>query len=250
MHLSTPLQPLAPFPPASPVLPSARRPMGWEAHPAGTADRHADEPIEPLSFTALRAIADGLARVQRSVPFGDEDPTVPRSARLLATTVYDVWLITWPDGSGLAAHHHGEARSVLQVVEGELIETIADHRRKEPPRSRLLRADGVTRMERSVVHEIANRSGGEATTIHVYSPPLAEVTFFNLGDPDEPHQVRTATVEERVPQASSPDLVVVGSHPRPPRGPDWRTGAAPSLPPVPASRRRVSSQAALSRGSR
>jgi hypothetical protein len=55
----------------------------------------------------------------------------------------------------------------------------------------------------SLVHDLANRSGGDATTLHVYSPPLTEVSFFDLHTDEECQRLRTAAVPERVPQASS-----------------------------------------------
>src|SRR6185437_17661 len=214
-----------------------------EAHPAGVAggdlrggDRSGDDPAGPpagndpagndhpaaqLSFVALRAIAAGLARVQATVPMtAGEDPTEPRSLRLLATTFYDVWLITWPDGSGLAAHDHGAARSVLQVVSGQLVETVTE--RHGPiglaaaPNAggtdvpdgasgrgrRLLRAGDAVEAEASTIHELANRSGGDVSTIHVYSPSLADVAFYDVHPAGPVVPRRTTSVVERQAQAS------------------------------------------------
>jgi len=205
MHLSTPVQRLAALPVADRSSTVPIRSAGCPAHP--TNDHGGDgEPAGRLSFVALRAIVAGLARVQRSVPLADEDPGTARSVRLLATTFYDVWLITWPDGSGLAPHDHRGAKSVLQVIDGELIETVTDHADEHTPTSRVLRRGDVTKTTRSSVHEIANRSGDDATTIHAYSPPLADVAFFSLRDPGAVQWLRTIPVAERVPEASSRDL--------------------------------------------
>jgi hypothetical protein len=98
-----------------------------------------------------------------------------RSSRLVATAFYDAWLICWPDGSGLDAHDHGDVRSVLQVVDGVLQETYADSEAGVGPAVRTLRRGSVTSAEPTVVHSLANRSGAVATSLHVYSPPLAGV---------------------------------------------------------------------------
>src|ERR1039458_3892172 len=81
----------------------------------------------PLPIESLEAIADGLARIDRIVPLAEGgDATAARSLRLIATTAYDVWLITWPPGSGIGWHDHGSSASVTRVVSGALVETLPD----------------------------------------------------------------------------------------------------------------------------
>jgi len=129
----------------------------------------------------------------------------PRSIRLLATAFYDVWLITWPEGSGLGPHDHGGVRSVLHVIDGELIEIVADHVDEQPPRARVLRKGSTVWAKPSLVHDLANRSGPDATALHVYSPPLTDISFFDLRSEGECERLRTSAVLEQVPQASSDD---------------------------------------------
>ena len=190
-------------PPGPPV-----RPSGRAAHPANQPphDLSDGDLTGALSFRALRAIATGFARVQPAVPLGDDDPDSPRSVRLLATAYYDVWLITWPDGSGLEPHDHGGVRSVLHVVDGELVEIVADHVDTQLPRARMLRQGATVWAKPSFVHDLANRSGADATTLHVYSPPLSEISFFTLHTDSECERLRTTAVPEQEPQASSGDV--------------------------------------------
>lgn len=185
------------------------RPAGWRGHPtvADPAEAEDDEPAGQLSFAALRAIVAGLSRVPVTVPPTDGDPSAPRSLRLLATTFYDVWLITWPDGSQLGAHDHGGSRGLLQVVDGELIETFSDLVGHPAPRSRVLCRGDVTAAAPAFVHELQNRSGADTTTLHAYSPPLADIGFFSLEEPGNLRPLRTSTVADRVPQASTKDMV-------------------------------------------
>lgn len=200
--------------PVAPLRPAVRH-----GHPAviNPAEAREDgDPAAQLSFTALRAIVNGLSRVPVAVPPTDGDPTVARSLRLLATTFYDVWLITWPDGSEMGAHDHGGSRGLLQVVDGELIETFRDLLDRPTPRSRVLRREDVTATPPSFIHELQNRSGADATTMHAYSPPLADIGFFNLGEQGDLRPLWTSTVADRAPQASTKDMVRSGSSsPRP-----------------------------------
>jgi uncharacterized RmlC-like cupin family protein len=148
-----------------------------------------DEPAR-LTFGALREIAVGLGQSQRAVGArgrrGQRSVTTARSSRLLATASYDVWLITWPPNSGLGPHDHGEARSVIHIVDGELAEEVADQLGSGGGRTRILRTGDSGQMEESVIHQIDNRSVREATSLHVYSPPLARVRRFGPEDPG-PH---------------------------------------------------------------
>jgi hypothetical protein len=179
--------------PLRPLLSSSALPTDQAPSPSGG-------PEVALSFDALTAIASGLAWAQEPVPGGADDPNA-RSSRLIATALYDVWLITWPSGSSIGPHDHGGARSVLQVVEGELIETFADQPDEGPSRMRVLRKGDATGGTPPFLHELANRSGVEATSLHVYSPPLSDLTLFPGLSGEQ--QGRTIAVPERSPLASS-----------------------------------------------
>lgn len=127
----------------------------------------------------MQAIVGGLARVQPAVLRGLDGPGQPRSTRLLVTALYDAWLVTWPDGSSSGLHDHGGVRSVLRVVEGELVEIITDLVDDAPPVVRLLQRGDMTWGRASLVHDLTNRSGAEVTTLHVYSPPLDDIVSYD-----------------------------------------------------------------------
>ena len=174
-----------------------RRHPDHVGHPAGLAlGRRGARPTGSASFSALRAIALGLARVQEPVPVG-EDTTNPRSALILATSFYEVWLITWPDGSGLASHGHGKARSVMHVVDGELIEIYSDHADEDRAGVRVLERGDSTSADPSFVHDLANRSGADATTLHVHSPGWTGVEFVEQPGMEELERIRSAVVAEQ-----------------------------------------------------
>ena len=126
----------------------------------------------PLSLDALGDMAAGLATVERRVALLPEhDPSSPRSLRLIATDAYDVWLISWPAGSGLDEHDHATATGVLRLVHGLLVESVGDRRRQLRP--------GVSAvLPPYTAHRLSNPTTEEVTTIHVYTPPLAAVTYY------------------------------------------------------------------------
>lgn len=94
------------------------------------------------------------------------DPSCRRPVRLLATPVYEVWVIGWTAGQGVGWHDHGESAGAVVVVEGELTEHAGD-------RSTALGPGALLRVPVGHVHDVVNDGAGPATSIHVYSPPLS-----------------------------------------------------------------------------
>jgi hypothetical protein len=157
----------------------------------------------PLAFGALRSIAAGVARTQAPLPPDDDDSGAPRSLRLLATDLYDVWLVTWPPGSDRAFHGHGPVRSVLHVMDGELLEIFSDDGDAAAVGSRLLRPGDSFCATPSFVHDLANQSDAEATTLHVYSPPLSEMKAVDPPPAEECDRLRAVASRHRFRQAGA-----------------------------------------------
>lgn len=109
-----------------------------------------------------------------------------RSWRLLAQARdFDAWLIAWPSGSAAELHDHGGSRGAIHVINGSLVETI-------PWRDE---GGGVTLARREVhsgftlafgaghVHDVQNEAAVPALSLHVYSPPLASMNYYErFGD--------------------------------------------------------------------
>jgi hypothetical protein len=139
---------------------------------------------EALPLDALADIAAGLARIDRSVPLSGHSDS-PRSMRLIGTPAYDVWLISWPAGTGLSHHDHGGSTSVLQVVSGSLVEIQAGG--EGAGKTVLLRPGCASTLAPPSFHELWNPGEGEATSVHVYSPPLEAVRY-----PADPPKTRSS----------------------------------------------------------
>src|SRR3954453_14473203 len=130
-----------------------------------------------LSAEMLQDLACGVAAAE---PYWRlhvvHDPFERRPVRLLATELYEVWVIGWNQGQGVELHDHGQSAGCLVVVEGELTEEVVHHGRKEQVR---LSTGAVRELPVGVVHEVSNRSRVPATSIHVYSPPLTTMNRFD-----------------------------------------------------------------------
>jgi quercetin dioxygenase-like cupin family protein len=152
---------------------SWRRAAQRAQHPSGRT----------VGIDILSAIASGLAAV--TVPWeladGNEhnEPNERRYQRVLATSVYEVWVICWPSGGSLDLHDHGGSAGAFSVVSGQLHETtiVAD-----ATVTRTYAAGETASFDASRVHAVVNRGSDVATSVHVYSPPLSSMVDYENDD--------------------------------------------------------------------
>lgn len=129
-----------------------------------------------LSPALLADIAEGLAASEdlwRETVVHDRDGRRP--VRVVTTDTYEVWVIGWRPGQGVDMHDHGDSIGHIVVVDGTLTELVPDH---DGPRAHRLRTGDGHHLPLGMVHDVVNSGTGPATSIHVYSPPLTEMTFY------------------------------------------------------------------------
>ena len=128
----------------------------------------------------LDSVARELAAVTGPWESTAEAPPDDRQYALLASTDgYDAWLIYWPPGTGLEPHDHGGSSGGFAVVTGTLDEDVAVD--GGTATKRVGPGDSVT-FDGSHVHAVANRGDTPVTSVHVYSPPLRTMGYFQRGD--------------------------------------------------------------------
>ncbi len=164
------------------------------ARPAGQAR------VEPEPYEIARRLAPFLRWDQAS----DVDE---RSWRLVARTPdFDAWLIAWPPGGRVELHDHGRSRGALTVLRGTLVETVPHW--DERGRFDLLRCDletGVTlHFDVEHVHDVVNESDEPALSLHVYSPALTTMTYFNVQQ-DQLIESDVRTVEDEMTEERDTD---------------------------------------------
>jgi hypothetical protein len=170
---------------ASPALTSAAAtaaessPAGHYVHPALAAVLPMAGALAPRQpYWSPR----GLLRLAELVVGGapgplrliaEHDPRRRWYARLALTDEVEVWLLGWAPEQGTRPHDHGGASGAFVVLDGQLIETYRDG----PVRSRqaLLAAGGRSAFGPQRVHLVENRGPANATSVHVYSPPLLPI---------------------------------------------------------------------------
>jgi predicted metal-dependent enzyme (double-stranded beta helix superfamily) len=145
-------------------------------HPAADCRRD-DVPVDP---EILGQIADGLAQfaATRTDPVPG-DPDERRYIRVIGTPAYEAWLIAWPRGTSLDLHDHGGSWGVLRVVRGAVVETFSDGQQPGRLHSHRLEAGDAVVLSPNRVHDVWNPAEEQAVTVHVYSPPLESMTFYD-----------------------------------------------------------------------
>jgi len=144
------------------------------AHPAGSSRLR-----QGLDAEALRTIAVGSSR---SIPRSGLEwtqGTRRRYARILDTPLYDAWLIEWSPASSLELHDHGGSHGEVAVTGGTLVETYTDLERRHPLRTRIVGSGESFTIPEARVHEVTNPGPSDAVSVHVYSPPLRKMTFYD-----------------------------------------------------------------------
>ena len=135
------------------------------------------EPLEPLAANVLADIASGIAAARPlwgAVVRHDTECRQP--VRLLATERYEVWVIGWTSGQGVELHDHGDSAGTFVVTSGTLTEVLP-HSSGAIERS--LEAGRVRHVPVGAVHDVVDRADEPATSIHVYSPPLTTMTYYD-----------------------------------------------------------------------
>lgn len=122
----------------------------------------------------------------------------------------EIWLISWAPGHATELHDHGGSLGALTVLSGSLDEYRWD---KDRLRRRRLGAGDQASFPQGWVHDViwappsvpatAARSSVPAKptlSVHAYSPPLAEMSYYEVTAANTLHRRRTERTEQ--PEAS------------------------------------------------
>jgi mannose-6-phosphate isomerase-like protein (cupin superfamily) len=102
--------------------------------------------------------------------------------RLSAHDGFDTWLIGWDSRQGVDLHDHGGSAGAFYVVDGELLETSSRRGRAVGYAEQRIGAGTARAFGPGHVHRVVNPSAAVATSIHVYSPPLVSMDFYEPAD--------------------------------------------------------------------
>ena len=140
----------------------------------------------------LGLIAAGLAAglPEAAVPPADLDRR--RWIRLVATDHYDAWLIHWPSGGGVAPHDHGGSSGAFAIAHGSLVEYVLSD---GADTGATFHEGAVGLIDPTTVHDVVNVSGAPAASVHVYSPPLTHMSFYDASELGDLRELRVEVVD-------------------------------------------------------
>lgn len=94
--------------------------------------------------------------------------------RIQLSDQHEVWLISWLPGQSTGFHDHGGSAGAFAVVWGSLEE-------RHVGSSRVVEAGSARSFGPKYIHDVVNSSTGSvAVSVHAYSPPLSEMTRYEL----------------------------------------------------------------------
>lgn len=128
----------------------------------------------------LLEVAEGLARSAESWP-GLDDPSDRCWRTISATNRYEAWVVAWPVGGSIELHDHGDCSGAVVVASGRLVESslrTGAHGRLEPV-TLAVATGGHVVFGPGHVHDLVNEGPGPALSVHVYSPALRTMTYFD-----------------------------------------------------------------------
>lgn len=96
--------------------------------------------------------------------------------RLHADDRLDIWLLSWRPGHSTELHDHGRSEAAFSVVSGELTELRGTPGAREITAWHHL-APTATTVPVGVVHDVI-AAVSDAVSIHAYSPPLEQMTYY------------------------------------------------------------------------
>lgn len=127
----------------------------------------------------LGVIAEGLGATIDVSEIAAPPPGARHYVELLETETYNAWLIVWAPSGSLDPHDHGGSAGAVHVVAGRLFETYVD----EPGRALRTRAADAGEslsIPPHRIHEVWNPTQEVAVSVHVYSPPLRDMKFYEF----------------------------------------------------------------------
>ena len=145
--------------------------------PAALSPRQLAEQVRLVAATPR----DWMSRVRLS-------PDERWYERMHADEQYEIWLISWLPGQGTGFHNHGGSAGAFGVVWGTLEEhqagTAATAATAGWPSvtAASVTAGRVRSFGPTYIHDVRNTSEAVAVSVHAYSPPLTEMTRYDLSE--------------------------------------------------------------------
>jgi hypothetical protein len=150
-------------------------------HPAGEDSWASEKRLAPLTPDELSSVAEGLA-ASADAWIELSSGQVRRGIRIVATSLFEAWVVGWPAGTGIELCDYGASAGVFAVGSGALVET-SGYRTQTPlvRRPRVVHAtSGPQQVVSGQVHDLVNPGPGTAISVHVFSPRLRVMSYYEI----------------------------------------------------------------------
>ena len=133
-----------------------------------------------LEPARLRELADDLAAASdlwRGLVEHDDEQRI--YIRIHRDDVLDAWLICWSGSQDTGLHDHDLSSGAVRVVDGKLTE---DRLVMGEPGivSSAYAAGGGFSFDSSRIHDVRNGDAGPSVSLHLYSPPLERMGYYEI----------------------------------------------------------------------
>jgi predicted metal-dependent enzyme (double-stranded beta helix superfamily) len=130
----------------------------------------------------VRELAD---RPELWIDFVRHDASQRVYEELLSDAHVTAWLICWMDDQDTGFHDHDVSAGAVAVVSGNVREerlTIGGERSQVGQHRREFAAGDAFHFSAADIHRVRHGGSDPAVTLHVYSPPLARMGAYTIGD--------------------------------------------------------------------
>ncbi|HEU0190027.1 MAG TPA: cysteine dioxygenase [Mycobacterium sp.] len=160
-------------------------------------------PVPDLLHATDRAADDVLnGRYDAALPDGGLPADSRWFTRIHGDAELDIWLISWVPDQATELHDHGRSRGALTLLSGSLDEYRWDGGRL---RRRRLEAGDQAGFPLGWVHDVVwappargavSVPAGPTLSVHAYSPPLTEMSYYEVSDHNALHRRRTELTDQ------------------------------------------------------
>lgn len=137
------------------------------------------KPSQPLALPVLIDIVQGIAKRpnlwEHRVQYSSSNRWW---TQLVADQNVDVWLLSWLTSQETELHDHGSSSAAFTVVQGALAEVRVGAYGAIDLNHVAAASNSVQWVAPGTIHDVSNPFDVPAVSIHAYSPPLKEMTYY------------------------------------------------------------------------
>jgi cysteine dioxygenase len=147
------------------------------------------EPVSELTHERLMTLARGLRLSDELIESRTGFAKDQYARNLVCRTPYfELLVLCWHPGHASTIHDHAGALNAIRVHSGELTsrpfrpvsgQPVGTGPVEMTGEDRVGPGDDLVGVDRDRIHQLANASAEDLVTVHIYAPPLMELTVYD-----------------------------------------------------------------------